>query len=151
MRIMGIDYGEKRIGLAISDPLGLTAQGLKTMKRTNIQEDIQRIKEIVREKDVSEIVVGLPKHMDGSLGEKAQVVLAFIESLKEHIHIPIHAIDERLSTVRAHKAMLLGDLSRKKRKERIDMIAAQLILQDYLDRSGITRTLKDFKEGYDSK
>src|SRR3989304_5693754 len=106
MRIMGIDYGEKRIGVSTSDPLGITAQGLPTIERTNIQEDIQKILNIIREKEVNEIVVGLPKHMDNSLGEKAKAVMAFVDLLKKHVTIPVNAIDERLSTVRAHKAML---------------------------------------------
>ena len=134
MRIMGIDYGEKRIGVAISDPLGITAQGLPTIERTSIQEDIQKILNIIREKEVGEIVVGLPKHMNNMLGEKAQAVLAFVDLIKKHVNIPVNTIDERLSTVRAHRTMLEGDLSRKKRKDRVDMIAAQLILQNYLDR-----------------
>ena len=139
MRIMGIDYGEKRIGIAISDPLRITAQGLPTIERTNIQEDIQKILNIIHEKEVEEIVVGLPKHMNNSLGEKAHAVLAFVDMLKKHIRIPISTVDERLSTVRADRAMLEGNLSRKKRKERVDMIAAQLILQDYLDRIKIRK------------
>ena len=134
MRIIGIDYGEKRIGIAISDPLGITAQGLPTIERTCVEEDIQKILNIIREKEVGEIVVGLPKHMNNTLGEKAQAVLAFIDLLKQHTNIPICTIDERLTTVRAHRAMLEGNLSRKKRKDRVDMIAAQLILQNYLDR-----------------
>ena len=134
IRIMGINYGEKRIGVAISAPLGITAQGLPTIERTHIQKDIQKMLTIIREKDVGEIVVGLPKHMNNTLGKKAQAVMAFVDLLKKHVTIPVNAIDERLSTVRAHKAMLEGDLSRKKRKDRVDMIAAQLILQGYLDR-----------------
>ncbi|MCF6157460.1 MAG: Holliday junction resolvase RuvX [wastewater metagenome] len=133
MRILGIDYGEKRIGIAISDPLGITAQGLPTIECTHREEDLKKIANIVREKDVKEIVVGLPKHMNNTLSDKAFTVLAFIDSLKKHVHIPIKTVDERLSTVRANKAMLEGDLSRKKRKKRIDMITAQLILQTYLD------------------
>lgn len=133
MRILGIDYGEKRIGMAVSDPLGITAQGLPTIERTNIQDDLQKILNVVREKEVGEIVVGLPKNMNNSLGEKAQAVLNFVALLKKDINIPINVIDERLSTVRANRAMLEGDLSRKKRKSRVDMIAAQLILQGYLD------------------
>ncbi len=139
MRIMGIDYGEKRIGIAISDPLGITAQGLPTIERTNIQDDIQKILNIVHEKEAKEIVVGLPKHMNNTLGEKAQAVIKFVDLLKKHINIPINTIDERFSTVRANRAMLEGDLSRKKRKVRVDMIAAQLILQDYLERSKNTQ------------
>ena len=139
MRILGIDYGEKRIGVAISDPLGITAQGLPTIEYTNIQDALQKILNIIREKEAGGIVVGLPKHMNNSLGEKAQDALSFVDLLKKHISIPINTIDERLSTVRAHRAMLEGNLSRKKRKGRVDMIAAQLILQDYLDRIKIKK------------
>ncbi|HHT9136685.1 MAG TPA: Holliday junction resolvase RuvX [Candidatus Wunengus sp. YC60] len=134
MRIMGIDYGEKRLGLAISDPLGITAQGLPTIERSRVQEDLQKILTIIREKDVGEIIIGLPKHMNNTLGEKAQAVLTFVDLIKKHVNIPVNTIDERLSTVMAHRAMLEGNLSRKKRKDRVDMIAAQLILQNYLDR-----------------
>ncbi len=134
MRILGIDYGEKRIGIAISDPLGITAQGLPTIEYTNIQEVFQKISNIVLEKEAGEVVVGLPKHMNNSFGEKAKAVQTFVDLLKKHVNIPITTIDERLSTVRAHRAMLEGNLSRKKRKDRVDMIAAQLILQDYLDK-----------------
>lgn len=133
MRIMGIDYGEKRFGIALSDPLGITAQGLPTIERTSIQEDIKKIINIIQEKEVQEIVLGLPKHLNNTLGDKAKEVLNFIDTLKKHINIPIKTFDERFSTVRANRAMLEGDLSRKKRKERVDMIAAQLILQGYLD------------------
>ena len=133
MRIMGIDYGEKRFGIALSDPLGITAQGLPTIERTSIQEDIKKIINILQEKEVEEIVLGLPKHLNNTLGDKAKEVLNFIDTLKKHINIPIKTFDERFSTVRANRAMLEGDLSRKKRKERVDTIAAQLILQGYLD------------------
>ncbi|MFN3531818.1 MAG: Holliday junction resolvase RuvX [Candidatus Brocadia sp.] len=134
MRILGIDYGEKRIGMAISDPLGITAQGLPTIEYTNIHEVLQRISNIIREKEVEMIVVGLPKHLNNSLGEKAQAAMEFVELLQKHMSIPITMIDERLSTVRAHKSMLEGNLSRKKRRERVDMVAAQLILQNHLDK-----------------
>ncbi len=134
MRILGIDYGEKRIGLAISDPLGITAQGLPTIEYSNIQEALQKIMTIISEKEIGEIVIGLPKHMNNSLGESARAVLSFGERLKTHTGIPVKTLDERLTTARAHKAMLEGNLSRKQRNDRVDMIAAQLILQNYLDR-----------------
>lgn len=119
---MGIDYGEKRIGIAISDPLGITAQGLPTIERTNIQKDIQKILNIIREKEVSEIVVGLPRHMNNTLGEKAEAVMAFVDLIKKHVNIPVNIIDERLSTVTAHRAMLEGNHSRKKRKHACSLI-----------------------------
>ncbi|OQZ05044.1 MAG: Holliday junction resolvase RuvX [Candidatus Brocadia sp. UTAMX1] len=133
MRVLGIDYGEKRIGVAISDPLGITAQGLPTIVYSNVQEALQKIMAIVSEKEVGVIVVGLPKHMNNSLGESARAVLSFGERLEKYVGIPVKTIDERLSTVRAHRAMLEGNLSRKQRRGRVDMIAAQLILQNYLD------------------
>ncbi|GJQ23894.1 MAG: Holliday junction resolvase RuvX [Planctomycetia bacterium] len=133
MRVLGIDYGEKRIGVAISDPLGITAQGLPTIVYSNVQEVLQKIMAIVSEKEVGVIVVGLPKHMNNSLGESARAVLSFGERLEKYVGIPVKTIDERLSTVRAHRAMLEGNLSRKQRRGRVDMIAAQLILQNYLD------------------
>lgn len=133
MRVLGIDYGEKRIGVAISDPLGITAQGLPTIVYSNVQEALQKIMAIVSEKEVGVIVVGLPKHMNNLLGESARAVLSFGERLEKCVGIPVKTIDERLSTVRAHRAMLEGNLSRKQRRGRVDMIAAQLILQNYLD------------------
>lgn len=133
MRVLGIDYGEKRIGVAISDPLGITAQGLPTIVYSNVQEALQKIMAIVSEKEVGVIVVGLPKHMNNLLGESARAVLSFGERLEKYVGIPVKTIDERLSTVRAHRAMLEGNLSRKQRRGRVDMIAAQLILQNYLD------------------
>lgn len=136
MRTLCIDYGEKRIGLAISDPLGLTAQGLPTLIRRDEKTDMLKLSEIINEKDVNEIVIGLPRNMDGTLGKKAEEVLRFAELLKSRFSLPVHTVDERLSTVRAHRSMLEGDLSRKKRGKRVDMIAAQLILQCYLDSKG---------------
>ncbi len=139
MRTLCIDYGEKRIGLAVSDPLGLTAQGLPTLVRHDEKSDMLKLSEIINEKDVNEIVIGLPKNMNGTLGKKAEEVLKFAELLKSRFSLPVHPVDERLSTVRAHRSMLEGDLSRKKRGKRVDMIAAQLILQGYLDSKSAKR------------
>ena len=146
MRILGIDYGRKRIGLAISDPLGITAQGLPTLERGDlagdIDMDIKALSEIIREREVGEMVVGLPKNMDGTIGESAREVLAFVEVLKERFGLRVHLMDERLSTVRAHRAMKEGGLSRKKRTGKVDMLSAQLILQGYLDRKGSSGALR---------
>jgi len=133
MRILGIDYGSRRIGLAVSDPLGITAQGVQTLFRKNIASDMKEIRDLIDEKDVVEVVVGLPKNMNNTLGEKAKEVLKFIESLKTHISIPIKMFDERLSTVIGIRALNEANLSGKKRKKKIDMVAAQIILQGYLD------------------
>lgn len=136
MRILGVDYGKKRLGLAVSDPLCITAQGLPTLERRDIAHDMEALAGIIREWEIDEIVMGLPKRMDNTLGEGAQEVLAFVEELKGRFPLTVHLMDERLSTVRAHRAMKEGGLSRKKRTERADMVSAQLILQDYLDQRG---------------
>jgi putative holliday junction resolvase len=133
-RLIGLDVGDKNIGIAISDGLGITAQALSTLKRTNIKTDIDAIKKILDEYHIKEIIVGLPKNMDGSIGVQANKTIHFSEHLKKNFDVKIIFLDERLTTVMANKALLEGDLSRKKRKKRIDKIAAQLILQNYLDR-----------------
>ncbi len=133
MRILGLDVGTKRIGIAISDELGWTAQGIKALDRRHKEGDLREIRDIVRQYGVEKIVVGLPKNMDGSLGPQAEMVLGFVQELREFLDIPIITWDERLSTVEATKILIKGDLSRKKRKQKVDMTAAGLILQSYLD------------------
>ncbi len=134
-RIMGLDVGDKTIGVALSDPLGWTAQGLKTVQRTGIKKDLQKLGEIIKEYDVKKIVVGLPKNMDGTIGPQCQKVLEFNERLgKRFSDIEIIQWDERLTTVAAERTLIEADVSRKKRKEVIDKIAAVHILQGYLDR-----------------
>jgi putative Holliday junction resolvase len=135
MRIMGLDIGTRTIGIAISDEMGITAQGLKTLRRKSMEEDFKEIGAIIREFEIEKIVVGLPKNMDGTSGRQAEKVLEWMEALKERIEIPVATWDERLSTVGASKVLLEADLSRKKRKKVIDKVAAVLILQGYLDRS----------------
>jgi putative Holliday junction resolvase len=129
MRVLGLDVGQKRIGIAISDGLGLTAQGLNTIER----EDAKSLENLIRENDVAEIVIGLPLNMNGSKGERAEDAILFGDALKVKFSLPVKMWDERLSTLYAEKEMLRGDLSRKKRKRLNDMLAAQLILQNYLD------------------
>jgi len=133
MRILGLDVGTKRIGIAISDELGWTAQGIKTLHRRESKSDLREIRDIVGQYGVEEIVVGLPRNMNGSLGPQAQMVLGFIRDLRGVLDVPILTWDERLSTVEATKILIKGDLSRKKRKQKVDMSAAALILQSYLD------------------
>lgn len=134
MRILGLDIGEKRIGLAISDELGITAQGLATLQRTELAHDIQRLSEIIREKEIGKLVVGLPKNMNGTLGFQAEEVQKLVTLLIEQCPLEVEYWDERLTTVAAHRALLEGDISRRKRKKAVDQIAAVLILQGYLDR-----------------
>jgi putative Holliday junction resolvase len=135
MRILGIDYGEKRVGLAISSPVVSIAQGLPTIERVDGRDYLEELADIIKEKEVDEIVVGLPKNMNGSIGEKAEEVLGFVETLKSKFNLPVHTVDERLTTVRAHKAMTGAKMSKKGKKKRVDMIAAQFILQAYLDQN----------------
>ncbi len=135
MRVMGLDVGSKTIGVAISDELGITAQGLKTIKRKTMEDDFRELEDIISQFQIGKIVVGLPKNMDGSLGKQAECVLGWIDLLKQKVPLPIETWDERLSTVEASRTLLKADLSRKKRKGVIDKLAAVLILQGYLQRN----------------
>ena len=135
MRIMGLDVGTHTIGIAISDELGLTAQGLKTLKRKSMEEDFREITTLIGQFEINKVVVGLPKNMNGTLGKQAGIVLKWTEVLSDRIQVPVVTWDERLSTVGASRILLEADLSRKKRKKVIDKLAAVLILQGYLDQS----------------
>lgn len=133
MRVLGLDIGDRTIGVAISDPLGFTAQGITTIRRKKIEYDIEELLKICKEYNVDTIISGLPKNMNGTIGPQGEKVMSFCEILKEHVEIPIKFWDERLTTVAAHKAMLEADISRSKRKKIVDKIAATYILQGYLD------------------
>ena len=132
---MGLDIGSHTIGVAISDELGITAQGLKTLRRKSMEEDFKEIATIIGQFEIEKIVVGLPKNMNGTLGKQAETVLKWIKILTDKIPVPAVTWDERLSTVGATKVLLEADLSRRKRKKVIDKLAAVLILQGYLDQS----------------
>jgi putative Holliday junction resolvase len=136
MRILGIDYGDKRIGVAISDPLGIIAQGVAVIgKSETFDQDIRELKRIIKKySGVDEIVVGLPKTMAGEIGPQAEKVLAFVEALKKEFKLNIVTWDERLTTVEAERTLIEAGLSREKRKKVIDKSAAANILQNYLDR-----------------
>ena len=133
MRIMGLDIGEKRIGIALSDELGYTAQGKTVMERKGQDKDIATIKDLMATERASAVVVGLPKNMDGSLGESAEKVLSFVRALEESLSIVVVLWDERWTTVEATRVLLEADLTRMKRRKVIDKVAAVLILQGYLD------------------
>ncbi|HJG96220.1 MAG TPA: Holliday junction resolvase RuvX [Romboutsia timonensis] len=133
-RIMGLDIGDKTIGVAVSDLMGLTAQGVKTVKRVGKKKDIEALKEIIKERQVNKIVSGLPKNMNGTLGPQGEKVIKFCELLEEETGIKIEYWDERLSTVAAEKTLIQGNVRRENRKGVIDMVAAVIILQGYLDR-----------------
>ena len=133
MKILGLDIGEKRIGIAISDALGIIAQGLETFYRENPPGIIEKLRKIVKEEGVSAIVVGLPLNMDGTEGPKAKEAINFANELKKEIELPVKLWDERLSTVEVERLMISAGASRAKRKKKIDKLAAQVILQGYLD------------------
>ncbi|HZH16394.1 MAG TPA: Holliday junction resolvase RuvX [Archangium sp.] len=133
MRTLGLDYGTKTIGVAASDGLGLTAQTVTTIRRTNLKADLAALKELVREYEADRFVVGLPLNMDGSEGPRAEATRRFVEALTEVLGLPVELWDERLSTVAAQRTLLEADVSRAKRREVIDQMAAQFILQGWLD------------------
>ena len=137
MRYLGIDFGSKRIGLAISDELGIIAGKYGTIERKGVKTDMGKIAAIVQEENVRKIIVGFPRNMDGSLGGSARKVEDFIKVLQPHLNIPVETWDERLSTVSAQKVLIKGDVRRKKRKKVVDQLAAVIILQNYLDHSNI--------------
>ncbi|WP_368292598.1 Holliday junction resolvase RuvX [Dehalobacter sp. TBBPA1] len=133
MRIMGLDLGEKTIGVAMSDPLGITAQGVEVIRRTKKEKEREELARLIREYEVDEIVLGYPKNMNGTLGERAKLTEIFAEELREGYLLPVKLWDERLSTIGAQRALLEADLSRAKRKKVIDKMAAVFILQGYLN------------------
>ena len=135
MRVLGLDVGERRIGVALSDPLGLTAQRLTVLTRHGSAEDLDAVRSLVAEHGVERVIVGLPLTMRGARGPQAQRIAAFADALRRQVSVPVEYIDERLTTVQGERALLATDTSRRKRKQVIDQVAAQLILQQYLDRS----------------
>ena len=133
MRILSLDVGDKRIGVAVSDELGITAQGIGVIENTGNGKDIESIRKFVDDYNVNKVVIGLPKNMNGTLGPRGEVTKKFGAKLEKLIDIPIEYWDERLTTVIAEKTLIEADISRKKRKGVVDKLAAVLILQNYLD------------------
>lgn len=131
---MSLDVGSRTIGIACSDALLMTAQGIETIRRTSLEKDFNRLQELITEYEVHELVVGMPKNMNGTKGERAEKTEEFVEKMKEVIDLPVSYWDERLSTVMAERQLIAADVSRKKRKSVIDKMAAVVILQGYLDR-----------------
>ena len=137
MRIMGLDFGSKTVGVAISDPLLLTAQGIEIIRRkeeNKLRRTLARIEELIVQYEVGEIVLGFPKNMNDTIGARAQLSLEFKDKLERRTALPVMMWDERLTTVAADKTMIEAGIRREHRKEYVDMIAAVLILQGYLDR-----------------
>lgn len=132
-RTLGIDFGDRRIGLALSDELGLTAQPAGVIPTQADGGHLQALARLCRERGVERVVVGLPRNMDGSLGERARLTLGFVEALREVLEVPVETWDERLTTRRAERSLWARGLTHKRRKARRDTVAAQLILQGYLD------------------
>lgn len=134
MRAMSLDVGTKTIGIATSDLMWMIANGVETIRRTSVERDFTRIGELIKEHEVSTLVVGYPKNMNGSIGERAQICEAFAEELRNRFPAcKVVLWDERLSTVVAEKVLVDADMRRNKRKKIIDMMAAVVILQNYLD------------------
>ena len=134
MRVLALDIGDKTIGVAASDPFGWTAQGVETIQRTSNKNDLRRLRELVAQFDAEILVIGLPKNMDGTEGERCEFVKSFAAKISAALpHIEQNFWDERLSTVAATRTLVEADLSRKKRKKVIDKMAAVYILQGFLD------------------
>lgn len=132
MRALGLDVGSVRVGLALSDPLGMTAQPLSVLRRTTPERDFAEIKKIIEKHEVDHLILGLPVNMDGSEGEAVKSVRLFAELLSP-LNLPVEFVDERLTTVMAEAVLLEADLRRDKRKQVRDKVAAALILQTWLD------------------
>lgn len=135
MRVLGLDVGTKTVGVAVSDEMGWTAQGIETIKINEERNEFgfSRIKELVQAYNVEQIVIGLPKNMNGTIGERGKACQEFADKLHIFLSIPCTLWDERLSTMAAEKMLISADVSRKKRKKVIDKVAAVVILQGYLD------------------
>lgn len=134
MRILGLDVGDKTIGIAVSDELMFTAQGVETIRRTSLEKDLNRLQELMKQYDTNTLLVGMPKNMNGTIGPRGELVKVFSEQVKEvSPAAEIIFWDERLSTVAATKSLIAADVSRAKRKKVIDKMAAVFILQGYLD------------------
>jgi putative holliday junction resolvase len=133
MRILAVDMGTKRIGLAISDALGFTAQGLETIQVVSKQKTLDAFVKLCKEREVGEVVVGLPRNMNGTLGPKANEVLEWVKKLEEALKIPVNTWDERLTSREAGRLMIEEGLSRQRQRQESDRLAATLILQNYLE------------------
>ena len=136
MRIMGLDYGSKTVGVAISDPLGITAQGIETITRKDenkLRKTWARIEALIEENQVEKIVIGLPKHMNNDIGIRAEKSMEFAEMLKRRTGLEVQMWDERLTTMEAERTLIESNIRREDRKKYIDKIAAVFILQGYLD------------------
>ncbi|HNS78945.1 MAG TPA: Holliday junction resolvase RuvX [Syntrophorhabdus sp.] len=133
MRVLGLDVGNKKIGISLSDTTRSIAQGLKVYRRTTLEKDLEELKLVVEEHGIGKIVIGLPKDLNGAIGKKAAEVMAFAEAVQKYTSIGIVLWDERFTTNEANRVFEMAQISHKKRKPYIDVMAAQIILQGYLD------------------
>jgi putative Holliday junction resolvase len=133
VRYLGLDVGDVKVGVALSDETATLASGLATVRRKGPRKDVQAVAELVRRHDVGEVVVGLPRSLDGSLGPQAEKVLAFMDALRPAVRVPVVPWDERFTSVVAQHALIEANVSRKDRKAVVDKVSAILILQNYLD------------------
>lgn len=145
MRAAGLDVGDKTIGVAVADELGWMAQGLEVIRRKNLQVDLTRLQEIAKQWNVGTWVVGMPRNMNGTYGPRAELTRAFITELETATGLPVETWDERLTTVAATRTLLEADVSRAKRAKVIDKMAAQVILQGYLDAQAIKKKAAESK------
>ncbi|MFC5713495.1 Holliday junction resolvase RuvX [Thalassorhabdus alkalitolerans] len=138
MKVLGIDLGTRRIGIAVSDAMGWTAQGVETihLKDEDVETSFPRIKELIKEYEITKIVVGLPKNMNGTIGPRGEQCQEYAQSLEKEISLPVVMYDERLTTQAVERTLISADVSRKKRKQVVDKMAAVMILQGYLDQHG---------------
>jgi putative holliday junction resolvase len=145
-RVLGLDVGTRRIGMAVSDALGITAQGIKTLERTNKRRDFEHLERVIREYEVKEIVVGLPLRMSGAEGTQSEKMRAFAEELGKKFGLPVHLWDERLTSAEANRFLRETELSIEKRGKAVDRMAAVLILQGWMEsqRTGTRDQLPDF-------
>jgi putative Holliday junction resolvase len=132
-RILALDFGSRRIGLAVSDQLGVTAQGLPTLLRSNKRNDLDHLRRLIRQYGVTELVMGLPLRMSGAEGAQAEKVQAFAEQLRRKFKLPVHLFDERLTSVEANRLLRETDMSIRRRTEVVDQVAAVLILQSFME------------------
>jgi putative Holliday junction resolvase len=134
-RILGIDVGDKRIGVAVTDPLQITAQGVTTIKRKTRDDDLEAFRKLIDEYEIEKVVAGLPVNMDGSESAQTRKTVNFCQFIKKRLKVEIIYIDERLTSSWSEKVLIEGNVSRSERKEYVDMLAAQMILQSYMDRA----------------
>ena len=138
-RVLGLDVGSRRIGIAVSDPLGITAQGLDTLQRRNKRADLAALERVIRQYAIREIVVGLPLRMSGAEGTQSEKMQGFAEDLRKRFRLPVHLWDERLTSAEANRLLRQTELSIEKRAKAVDRMAAVLILQGWMEKQGMEK------------